>query len=306
MRVRGALRRFLTMAAVSLAAAAGSAQAAQSPQPPAAPAAGAPAPPRAPQDPYAGKKKLLVIADVQTGFHHDSINHAMAVIERLGRESGAYVAFLRTDSQMITKTPLVGRGARYAGRPINAKNLDYFDALFFSGTGGGTLTAEQKGDLLAFVREDGKGFIGGHGSIIGFYDWPEFGEMMGGFMDGEYPVRPMNIVVDDPKFPGADAFGGARFTFPDQFPTLKAPYAKGKVHTIMRLDYASLDEAQKARRPDGDIPVVWAKSYGKGRVYYNSFGHPDETWDDPRVQKMYLEGIKWALGLNSAEIPLDR
>ena len=31
-------------------------------------------------DPWPGKKKLLLVADVQTGYHHDAINHGMAVI----------------------------------------------------------------------------------------------------------------------------------------------------------------------------------------------------------------------------------
>jgi len=275
--------------------------AAQAPTP--AAQAGAPPPGRAFPDPYAGKKKLLVIADVQSGFHHDSINHAMAVIERLGRESGAYVAFLRTDSQLITKTPILGRGARYSGRPINAKTLDYFDAIFFLGSGEGTLSAQQKADLLAFVHDDGKGFVGGHAATIAFYDWPEYGEMIGGVMDGEFPVAPMALTVDDRKFPGAAAFPA---TFADQFPYLKAPYAKGKVHTIVRLDASKLTPEQRARRPDGDLPVVWAKTYGKGRVFMSSLGHLDGPWDDPAAQKLYLEGIRWALGLTSADVTPDR
>ena len=100
-------------------------------------AAQAPAPGQAMADPYAGQKKLLVIADVQTGFHHDSINHAMAVIEQMGRESGAYVAFLRTDSQLITRAPILGTGTRYEGRPVNARNLNYFDAVFLLSSGSG-------------------------------------------------------------------------------------------------------------------------------------------------------------------------
>lgn len=71
------------------------------------------------------------MADVQTGFHHDSLSHAMATIEQMGRESGFYVAFLRTDSQLITSEPIVGVGERYGGRRVNARNLDYFDAIFF-------------------------------------------------------------------------------------------------------------------------------------------------------------------------------
>ncbi|MBO9707341.1 MAG: ThuA domain-containing protein [Caulobacter sp.] len=253
-------------------------------------------------DPYAGKKKLLVIADVQSGFHHDSINHAMAVVERLGRESGAYVSFLRTDSQLVTKQPLVGRGARYTGRPINAHNLDYFDAIFFLGSGEGTLSAQQKADLLAFVHEDGKGFVAAHAATIAYFDWPEYGEMIGGVMDGEWPIEPTALIIADPKFPGAANFP---VTFADQYPYLKAPYARGKVHTIIRLNPARLKPEQRAKRPDGDVPVVWAKSYGKGRVFSSSFGHRDEVWDDPAVQKLYLEGIKWALGLTHADVTPD-
>src|SRR6185369_6651314 len=61
-------------------------------------------------DPWPGMKKLLLVADVQTGYHHDSLNHAMATVEKLGRESGVYVTVLRTDTQLITKQPIVGQG----------------------------------------------------------------------------------------------------------------------------------------------------------------------------------------------------
>lgn len=292
-----------TFTRLAFAAALAFAAPAMAQAPPAAPAAQTGAPPagRAMPDAYAGKKKLLVVADVQSGFHHDSINHAMAVIERLGRDSGAYVAFLRTDSQLLTKTPLMGKGARYNGRPINAKNLNYFDAVMILASGEGTMSAQQKADLLSFVREDGKGLVGGHASTIAFYDWPEYGEMIGGFMDSEFQVAPMALTVDR-KFPGADTFPT---TMADQYPVLKAPYAKGNFHTIVRLDASKLTPEQRARRPDGDLPVVWAKSYGKGRVFVSNLGHLDERWDDPAVQKLYLEGIRWALGLTNPDITPD-
>jgi type 1 glutamine amidotransferase len=287
--------------AVGLTLVAGAAAA----QPP--PAAGpAGAPPRGLADPYVGKKKLLIWAEVQTGFQHDDINHAMAVIEELGRKSGAYISVLRTDSQLITKKPILGVGARYTGRGVNTRNLSQYDAIFYLGSGEGTLTADQKADLLSFVHDDGKGFVAGHASTVGFYNWPEFGQMIGGFMDTEYPIQPMPLIVADPKFPGANAFGNGAFSFSDQFPILKEPYAKGKVHTIIRLDPSKMTAEQKARRPDGDMPVVFALEYGKGRVYNSAFGHPDETWDDPRVQTMYLEAIKWAMRITDAPVPLDK
>jgi len=37
--------------------------------------------------------------------------------------------------------------------------------------------------------------------------------------------------------------------------------------------------------------------YGKGRVFYSTLGHPNESWIDPDISKMYFEAIKWVLGL---------
>jgi type 1 glutamine amidotransferase len=251
-------------------------------------------------DPWPNSKKLLAVADVQTGFHHDSISHALATVEQIGRRSGAYVTMIRTDSQLITKGQIAGQG-RYEGRGVNARTLDFYDAIFMLPSGFGTMTPQQKADLLSFVRDDGKGLIVGHATGVAFTEWAEFGEMVGGYMDGEFNYD-ARIIVEDPKFPGAMAFGGTSFMFNDQHPVFKTPYSRDRVHVIMRLDPASLDEKNRARRPDGDFPVVWARQYGKGRVFNVGWGHPDATWDDPRFQTMMLEAIKWAMGVTPADV----
>lgn len=251
-------------------------------------------------DPWPNSKKLLAVADVQSGFHHDSISHALATVEQIGRKANAYVTMIRTDSQLITKGQIIGKG-RYEGRGVNARTLDYYDAIFMLPSGFGTMTEQQKKELLAFVHDEGKGLIVGHATGVAFTDWPEFGEMVGGYMDSEFNAD-TKIIVEDPAFPGAMAFGGTSFTFNDQHPVLKAPYARDKVHVIMRLDPAALDEKNRARRPDGDFPVVWAKQYGKGRVFNVGWGHPDTTWDNPQFQAMMLEGIKWAMGVTKADV----
>src|SRR4051812_21960651 len=136
-------------------------------------------------DPWPGMKKLLAVADVQSGFHHDSISHALATVEQIGRKSGVYAAMIRTDSQLITNQPIVGRD-RYEGRGVNARVLPFYDAIFMLPSGFGTMSEQQKQDLLAFVRDQGKGLIVGHASGVAFTNWPEFGEMVGGFMGPEF------------------------------------------------------------------------------------------------------------------------
>ena len=55
-------------------------------------------------------------------------------------------------------------------------------------------------------------------------------------------------------------------------------------------------------RTDGDFPQAWARMYGKGRVFVAAFGHDAATWEKPEIQTMWLEAIKWALGLTEADI----
>jgi len=252
-----------------------------------------------PADVFPGKKKLLAIGDVRTGYQHESVSHALATIERLGWESGAYVTFIRTDSQSITKSKIERHDPRTPdlAAGIRAKNLDYFDAIFFMGTGEGDLTDQQKKDLLAFVHDDGKGFIGAHTADDAYFTWPEFGEMVGGYFDNHpWGIFEAPIIVEDPDFPAMKAFPRA-FTLRDEIYVHKAPYSRDKVHVLARLDPTKLDfgKAKDLHRTDKDFPVAWTKSYGKGRVFFSTFGHFPETWDNPAIQKMYFEAIKWAM-----------
>ena len=68
----------------------------------------------------------------------------------------------------------MGQGSRYNGRTVNAKSLDFFDAVFLMPSGAGNLTDQQKADLLAFIRDDGKGILVGHAATVGYYEWPGF------------------------------------------------------------------------------------------------------------------------------------
>jgi hypothetical protein len=244
-------------------------------------------PPLGSQTPQPARKRVLAWGDTTTAYQHDSISHALATIERLGRESGAFDTYIRTDSQLITKQP-IPEPAR------NTRNLNYFDAIFFIGTGD-NLNEQQKKDLLSFINDDGKGFVGAHTGDDAFFDWPEFAEMIGGWFDN-HPWNQFDapIIVEDPSFPAMKAFP-LRFTIHDEIYEHKN-FDRAKVRVLASLDSSKLDYTRpNINRKDHDFPVAWAKMYGKGRVFYSTFGHSDEAWDNPMVQKMYVEAVRWAL-----------
>jgi type 1 glutamine amidotransferase len=245
------------------------------------------------------RKRVLAWADVRNGYQHDSISHAVATIERLGRESKSFDTFIRTDSQLITKQPIrfpAGTGIA-TGEEFNVRNLNDFDAIFFFGVREIDLSPAQRADLLSFVKDDGKGFVAAHSAATAFFSWPEFGEMLGGRFD-EHPwdIADGAVVVDVPAFPAMRHFP-PRVVVRDEWYQLK-DFSRDKIRVLAHLDPSTLDLRRPlVHRTDGDFPVAWSKMYGKGRVFYSILGHAADDWDNPLLQTMYVEAIRWSLRL---------
>jgi type 1 glutamine amidotransferase len=219
------------------------------------------------------------------------------VIEELGYKSGLYDTWIRTDSNIIAKRPKMTTGEPASGGP----SLCNVDAIFFLGHREIDLDAQGRADLLWFVHDAGKGFVAVHTAANAFMSWPEFGELIGGRYD-EHPwgVTEAPLVVVDPNFPGMKSFG-AGGTFKDEFYQLNG-FPTDKNHVVLRLDTSNLDMTRRGVQPGDSYAQAYAKMYGKGRVFYSALGHAPATWDDPRVQDMYLGAIKWALGLVDADV----
>jgi type 1 glutamine amidotransferase len=231
-------------------------------------------------------RRLLVIGQSK-GYQHESISTAMATLYNLGRGSGRWDTVFRTDCTAITKKPL----------KWGARNLGDFDAVAFFTDGDLDMDDSQKADLLSFVRDDGKGFIGIHSAAITFTSWPEYGEMLGGYFDGHpWGEFEAPLVVEDPGFPGLGHLP-RNFSLRDEIYQIK-DFSRDRVRVLVRLDPGQVDLSRKGvRRKDGDFAVIWARRYGKGRVLYSGLGHGRDAWDRPEIRKMWLEMVPWSMGI---------
>lgn len=245
----------------------------------------------------AGRKAVLAWADTRNGIaQHDSVSHALALIERLGYESGMWDTYIRTDSNIISYHPKMTTGQPASGGP----NLNNVDAIFFMGHREVALDDQQKADLLKFVHDDGKGFVAAHVGLTALMSWPEFGEMLGGqFQDHPYGTVEGDVINEDPAFP-ATRHLPAIFKLTDEFYQVKN-FSREKSRVLLRLDTSKLPPNSNLLNKNGDFPLAWAKMYGKGRVFYGSFAHNSKTWDNPDVYHMYFEAIRWALGLTDGD-----
>jgi type 1 glutamine amidotransferase len=246
----------------------------------------------------AGRKVVLAWADTRNGIaQHDSVSHALALIERLGYESGLWDTYIRTDSNIVSYQPKMTTGQPASGGP----SLSNVDAIFFMGHRDVPIDEQQKTDLLKFVHDDGKGFVAAHVGLTALMSWPEFGEMLGGqFADHPYGTVAGTIINEDPAFPATRHLPSI-LGLTDEFYQVKN-FSREKSRVLLRLDVSKLPPNQNLLSKDGDFPLAWARMYGKGRVFYGSFAHDAKTWDNPDVYHLYFEALRWALGLTDADV----
>ena len=233
-------------------------------------------------EPVKRPRRVLAIG-ASPGWEHESVPDALVAIYEVGRDSGLWETTVRTDLAYVTKK-----------KPErNARNLDDYDAVFFMTCGDIPLDEEQMQALLAFVRDDGKGFLGAHSATATLMQSPRYIELLGGTFDS-HPWNKVDGVVrvEDREFQ-------ATRHFPERLPLFEEYYQikelnRARSHVLMSLDPATVDLETKGVH-GRDFPLAWTHSYGRGRVFYSALGHPQDQWARPDMRQMWLEAAKWAM-----------
>ena len=223
------------------------------------------------------KQGKLLYMTLCAGFKHASVPLSKEIVKEIGDKSGAFETTVTEDVGAFT-----------------ADNLKKFDAVMFNTTGELPMSEEEKRALLNFVRS-GHGFVAVHSATDTFYEWADFGELIGGYFNGHPWHETVTILVADPSSKLVN-FLGKSFQINDEIYQTSDFQAKDS-RVLLKLDPSSVDlKKPGVQRRYYGWPVAWTRKYGKGRVYYNGLGHDDWVWKDPRYQQMLLNGIKWAMG----------
>jgi hypothetical protein len=65
------------------------------------------------------------------------------------------------------------------------------------------------------------------------------------------------------------------------------------VQVLATTRFPLIDGPHAANGPV-DMPVVWTKRWGKGRVFYNALGHQANVFDVPEAKELMRRGFIWA------------
>lgn len=212
------------------------------------------------------------------GYRHEVLPLSAQVLKELGERSGGFEVEATEDVSRLGREALKG-----------------YAAVVFYTTGELPLSSEQKAALLDYVRAGG-GFVGVHSATDTFYEWPEYGEMIGGYFDGHPWHQRVRIKVEDRRHPSTRHLG-ASFALTDEIYQFKN-FSRSRVRVLLSLDANSVDLGkQDVRRADRDFALAWRRDYGRGRVFYTALGHRAEVWRDARFRRHLAGGLRWAARL---------
>jgi type 1 glutamine amidotransferase len=218
---------------------------------------------------------------------HASIPAANLVIELMAKKYGLYEPVFSNDLDNFKYDKI---------RQFDAVLLNNDVGIMF-------VDPEVREGLLRFVR-DGGGLAAYHATGYASMDWTEFHEMLGareGHAQDQAEIA--TVKIDDPASPLTAPFGGQEFVHQDEFFRYDTPpYSRDKLHVLLSMDIEKTDMNQgrgctkPCVRADNDYAISWIRTYGKGRVFFESLGNYPEFFTLPPLVDFFMRGIQFALG----------
>jgi type 1 glutamine amidotransferase len=221
------------------------------------------------QDPMAAPKKVMVVVSGDD-VDHDVIS-AAPFFQTLGLDAG-----------------FITRRAAGLQRFVDARPVTADTDIFVFYVAGGMFTADQQEEFERLIRS-GKGLLAIHVSNV-----------MGVAPDGSL----------DPAYAAYNRVLGNRYLS-------HGPGAHASRHTIEIIaehpitagvsDFEVFDEhyefefadddhvvlAQRERSDGQQIPVLYTREVGEGRVVYLAMGHDLRVWGEPSFQQLVRQSIAW-------------
>lgn len=158
----------------------------------------------------------------------------------------------------------------------------------------GKITNEQLNPVVEAVKS-GVGIAGCHGGMCdSFREATEWQFMTG----GQWVAHPGNsavtytVKITDPNHFTSQGTSDFQVTS-EQYYMHTDP--GNKVLATTRFPSPGAD-GPHVNNGEVDMPVVWTKMYGNGRVFYSSLGHVASTVLEPDPLRLMTRGFLWAAG----------
>ena len=215
-------------------------------------------------------KHVAVLTEATAGTGHNQANQGLAVISDLANQYGLW-SVQTFDSR------------------FDQFNPTGYNAFVLRTRGIPALTKVQQDGFLASIRQAGAGVLGIHSSLASPNSaWPEYEELFGGSFTAEgFATRGIVAVKNQRNDPRVRDLA-INFIIGDLVPYPQNAAWRNLLRVLARV-------SQPPTRVE--IPVIWTRKFGNGRVFYSGVGHNDSTIDTQGT----FEAMKWILKISNAE-----
>jgi type 1 glutamine amidotransferase len=240
----------------------------------------------------------LYLKDPHKGY---CIPYGTCAIQTLGKKTGAFEPIASGDLAMYLP-----------------ENIKQFDAIVMNNSSGPWITptdsdmekdafkkhGSDKDEVEAVLRKSLLDYVGDGGGIVAYHfaiganrQWPEFHKLLGATFTGHPWNEEVGVRVEDAGHPLVAAFDGRDFRLADEIYQYGDPFDRRKLRVLLSIDTERTNMGVRwIRREDNDFALAWAKTHGKGRIFYTSFGHRTELFWNPQILQFYLDAIQFAAG----------
>lgn len=235
------------------------------------------------------------------------IPYGTCAMRLLGEKTGAFTPVVSDDLTMFLPDKLKQFDAvvlnNTSGRWITPGDAA-MEKLKDVGDESVRLRYKDKEAVEKVLRKSLLDFISGGGGIVAYHyaiganrHWPEFCRILGATYWGHPWNEEVGVKVEEPAHPLVAAFGGKDFRLADEIFQYNKPYDRKKLRVLLSLDTKKTNMGVKwIHRKDNDFALAWVKPYGKGRIFYTSFGHRSQLYWNPKILQFYLDAIQFAAG----------
>jgi uncharacterized protein len=245
-------------------------------------------------------------------FFTKSSGYQHAVIKRNKEDELSYAEQILVD---LGKRHGYDVTATKDGRYFSPDRLADFDAAVFYTTGDLTTEGLDKQppmpkdgpDTLLKWVESGKGFLGLHSADDTFLTPVDanlhdtgpihpYIKMLGGEFNKHGKQQNSRVLAKETTF--GPIQGLKDFELFEEW--YKVKNLSPDLHVILVQDTQSMPaEEYKQLKP---YPQTWARMHGKGRVFYTSLAHREETWKMPLFENLLLGALAWTTGNAEADV----
>ncbi len=165
-------------------------------------------------------------------------------------------------------------------------NRDYSTVIVYTTGFSNDLISEREKGLLDFITNGG-GFVGIHSATDSFRGSRPYIEMIGGEFLTHPPQHEFKVFIKDRNHYLTTRMPD--FSLYDEMYHLQS-YDPNKVKLLAYTIWQGKE-----------IPMVYIREYGKGRIAYLANGHSLQVWNHPEFQKLLIRSIAWTTGENLTE-----